>query len=363
MSISGTDAYGKELHLPPLVGRALAAARAHGFPDSCRPEQGRLLHALAGGAERLVGETGAGCGVGLAWLAEGAGEGVRLVGVERDPERARITAEVFADRPEVEVLCGDWRRIEERGPYDLLVLDGGGTAKAEDGSPADPARLLAPAGRIVIGGFTPAADWPPLHEGEVDQARLHWLRHPALETVQIPLAEDLATLLGTRRRLAGTETSWRGFELGQVVRGTVSGIQSFGVFVDLDGTEGFITFPELSRHHIDFPDEVVRVGQEITAEVLAFELVRSQVRLSLAALAPDPLAEFARNAGPGRVVRGPVTKVVPFGVFVRVAEGVEGLVHRDELAGSTLPGVGTELSVEVGDINLARRRVVLKPVS
>lgn len=360
MSISGTDAYAKESNLPPLVERALAAARAHGFAHSCRPEQGRLLHALAGGAGEAIGETGTGCGVGLAWLASGAREGVRLVSIERDPERARVAAEVFADRPDVEVLCGDWRRIEQRGPYDLLVLDGGGTAKVEDDSPADPARLLVPGGRIVIDDFTASTDRLPLHEGRVDRARLHWLRHIALETVQIPLARDLATLVGTRRWIAGAETSWRNFEQGQVVRGVVRDIQSFGVFVDLDGTEGFVTVPELSRRHVEHPDDVVHVGQEVTAEVLAFELFRPQVRLSLAALAPDPLAEFARKAL-GRVVRGTVTKAAPFGVFVRVAEGIEGLVHHDALAGSAVPGIGDELSVEVSDINLPRRRVVLRP--
>lgn len=206
MTISATAAYDKEVHLPPLVVRALAAARAQGFAHSCRPEQGRLLHALAGGAGRLIGETGTGCGVGLAWLASGAREGVRLVSVERDPRRAWAAAEVFADHPEVEVLHGDWRRIGEGGPYDLLVLDGGGSGKGPDDSPADPARLLVPGGRIVIDDFTPAVGWPPLHEGVVDRPRMHWLRHPALETVEIPLAADLAALVGTRRRTAGAGT-------------------------------------------------------------------------------------------------------------------------------------------------------------
>ncbi|MFJ4198648.1 O-methyltransferase [Streptomyces sviceus] len=200
MAMSGTDAYDREPHLPPLVERALAAARAHGFPYSCRPEQGRLLHALAGGARGRVGETGTGCGVGLAWLASGVREGVRLVSVERDPERARVAAEVFADRPDVRILHGDWRRIEEHGPYDLLVLDGGGTGKAPDDTPADPARLLTPGGRIVVDDFTPASQWPPRHDGHVDRPRLLWLAHPALDTVELPLAEDLATLVGTRRR-------------------------------------------------------------------------------------------------------------------------------------------------------------------
>ncbi|GAA1429232.1 class I SAM-dependent methyltransferase [Streptomyces thermospinosisporus] len=200
MSRSGTDAYDSGEQVPPLVSRAAAAARAHGFGKSCRPEQGRLLQALAAGAQGVIGETGTGCGVGLAWLASGARAGVRLVSVELDPDRARVAAEVFADVPEVEILTGDWRRIEERAPYDLLVLDGGGNAKRAGDTPAEPARLLRPGGRIVIDDFTPAGGWPPLLDGEVDLPRLHWLEHPDLHAVELPLAKDLATLVGTRRR-------------------------------------------------------------------------------------------------------------------------------------------------------------------
>ncbi|MCX4453888.1 class I SAM-dependent methyltransferase [Streptomyces sp. NBC_01340] len=209
MSISGTDAHAAAdpATLPPLVRHALAAARRHAFAYACRPEQGRLLHALAGGARERIGETGTGCGVGLAWLASGAREGVRLFTVERDAERARLAAEVFADRPEVEVIHGDWRRIEEHGPYDLLVLDGGGTGKTPGDDAADPAGLLTPGGTVVVDDFTPAAGWPPLHEGAPDRARLHWLEHVALDTVELRLAEDLATLVGTRRRLTSTGSS------------------------------------------------------------------------------------------------------------------------------------------------------------
>jgi predicted O-methyltransferase YrrM len=100
----------------------------------------------------------------------------------------------------VEVLTGDWRRIQEYGPYDLLVLDGGGSGKSPDDTAADPARLLTPGGVLVIDDFTPATDWPPRHDGTVDRTRLHWLEHPALRTIELPLAGDLATLVGTRRR-------------------------------------------------------------------------------------------------------------------------------------------------------------------
>jgi predicted O-methyltransferase YrrM len=201
--VGGTDAYaglgGGEL--PPLVARAVAAARVGGFANSCRPEQGRLLHALAGGAPGRIGETGTGCGVGLAWLASGAGPGVRLVSVERDLERARLAAEVFADDARVTVVCGDWRTIRHNGPFDLLVLDGGGQGKAPGDEPAEPAQLLAPGGTVVIDDFTPAAvdAWPPTHEGLPDRARLHWLEHPELRSVELRLAPDLATVVGVRR--------------------------------------------------------------------------------------------------------------------------------------------------------------------
>ena len=199
MATDGTDAYSGAAGLPSLVRDALAAARAHGFPHSCRPEQGRLLHALAGGAGARIGETGTGLGVGLAWLASGARPGVRLYSVERDPERARLAAGVFADRPGVTVLTGDRRRIAEHGPFDLLVLDGGGQGKAPGDEPADVAELLAPGGTVVVDDFTPDTCWPPLHEGVVDRARLHWLGHPALRSAELRLAADLSAVVGTRR--------------------------------------------------------------------------------------------------------------------------------------------------------------------
>ncbi|MGW1000784.1 O-methyltransferase [Streptomyces sp. NPDC002520] len=196
MASDGTDTYTGTHGLPPLVRNALTAARAHGFPYSCRPEQGRLLHALAGGARARIGETGTGLGVGLAWLVSGARPGVRVCGVERDPEWA--AAEVFAGRSEVTVLCGDWRLIEEHGPFDLLVLDGGGQGKAPGDVAADVERLLVPGGTVVVDDFTPATTWPPLHEGVPDLARLHWLEHPALRAAELRLAPDLSTVVGTR---------------------------------------------------------------------------------------------------------------------------------------------------------------------
>ncbi|MGW4410347.1 O-methyltransferase [Nonomuraea sp. NPDC004702] len=197
MSLEGTATYPDLAQLPPLVRRAVEVARRAGFGTSCRPEQGRLLLALAAGAE-MIGETGTGCGVGLAWLASGARPGTRLVSVERDAGSAALAAEVFFDQPQVSVVHGDWREIHRDAPYDLLVLDGGGQGKHGE-PPADPHRLLRPGGTLVIDDLTPARHWPPRFDGSIDRTRMHWLGHPGMDTAELRLAPDLAALVATRR--------------------------------------------------------------------------------------------------------------------------------------------------------------------
>ncbi len=197
MSPRGTAAYDGLTDLPPLVTEAVRLARHAGFANSCRPEHGRLLFALASGAE-VIGETGTGCGVGLAWLASGARSGARLVSVELDAARAALAADLFRDVPQVSVIYGDWREIGQAAPFDLLVLDGGGQGKGS-GDPADPIGLLRPGGTLVIDDLTPADQWPPRFDGQPDMARMHWLTHPDLTAAELRLAPDLAALIATRR--------------------------------------------------------------------------------------------------------------------------------------------------------------------
>ncbi|MFJ8041649.1 O-methyltransferase [Kitasatospora sp. NPDC096147] len=197
MSVQGTDSYSEGGTLPELVTRAVMLARRTGFTKSCRLEQGRLLHALAAGARGQIGETGTGCGVGLAWMAAARQPGVRLVSVERELRLVELVRELFAEVPDVEIVHGDWTRIHEYGPFDLLVVDGGGNGKQTEA--ADPERLLTPAGTIVIDDFTPLTSWPPTHQGRPDRARSDWLEHPALLATEVRLAPDLSTVIGTRR--------------------------------------------------------------------------------------------------------------------------------------------------------------------
>ena len=152
---------------------------------------------------------------------------------------------------------------------------------------------------------------------------------------------------------------------GQIRSGVVSSIVNFGAFVDLGGVDGLVHVSELSWKHIDHPSEVVEVGQEVTVEVLDVDMDRERVSLSLKATQEDPWQHFARTHAISQVVPGKVTKLVPFGAFVRVEEGIEGLVHISELAErhielpEQIVQVNDDIFVKVIDIDLERRRISL----
>ena len=152
---------------------------------------------------------------------------------------------------------------------------------------------------------------------------------------------------------------------GQVRKGIISSIVNFGAFVDLGGVDGLVHVSELSWKHIDHPNEVVQVGDEVTVEVLDVDLDRERVSLSLKATQEDPWQHFARTHQIGQIVPGRATKLVPFGAFVRVEEGIEGLVHISELAErhveipEQVVQIGDQVMVKIIDIDLERRRISL----
>ncbi|WP_346766416.1 S1 RNA-binding domain-containing protein [Streptomyces sp. CB01881] len=160
---------------------------------------------------------------------------------------------------------------------------------------------------------------------------------------------------------------------GGILSGTVAAIESFGVFVALDDGPGhpvfpgvgFITIPELSWSRFEAPSDVVRVGESVSCEFLQFDTWNGEARLSLRATRPDPFQAFADATAVGRTLRGTVTRLVPFGAFVQVADGIEGLVHLEELSWAPVaaPGdvvrVGDEVPVRVTGLDRVRRIVAL----
>lgn len=152
---------------------------------------------------------------------------------------------------------------------------------------------------------------------------------------------------------------------GEIRSGVVSSVVNFGAFVDLGGMDGLIHVSELSWKHVDHPGSVVSVGDEIEVQVLDIDMSRERISLSLKATQKDPWQEFADSHQVGELVYGRVTKLIQFGSFVQVGEGIEGLVHISEMSAHhvELPEQvvtpGEELWVKIIDLDLERRRISL----
>jgi small subunit ribosomal protein S1 len=132
---------------------------------------------------------------------------------------------------------------------------------------------------------------------------------------------------------------------GEVRSGVVSSVVAFGAFVDLGGMDGLVHVSELSWQHVNHPSEVVNVGDEVTVKVLEVDRDRERISLSIRETLEDPWDVFSREYDVGDVVEGTVTKTVPFGAFVSLMEGVEGLVHVSEIAVHRVESPELELSI------------------
>jgi small subunit ribosomal protein S1 len=119
---------------------------------------------------------------------------------------------------------------------------------------------------------------------------------------------------------------------GQVVEGAISNIVDFGAFVDLDGIDGLIHISELSWSHVNHPSEILSIGDVVPVKVLDIDRERQRISLGLKQTQEDPWQRIVDTYSIGDELEGKVTKVVSFGAFVEIMDGVEGLVHISELA-------------------------------
>lgn len=153
--------------------------------------------------------------------------------------------------------------------------------------------------------------------------------------------------------------------VGDLVTGTISNIVDFGAFVDLNGIDGLIHISELSWSHVNHPSEVLNIGQEVTVKVLDIDRERQRISLGLKQTQKDPWQEVFENRQVNEIVHGRVTKLVSFGAFVEIEEGVEGLIHISELAQhhvedpSEILRPAQEINVKIIEIDPDRRRLSL----
>jgi small subunit ribosomal protein S1 len=146
---------------------------------------------------------------------------------------------------------------------------------------------------------------------------------------------------------------------GQVRRGLVTGLRDFGAFVDLGGADGLIHISELSWRRVKHPSEVLNIGQEVEVEVLKVDREAKRIGLSLKRRQPDPWQRVAERFQPGQSVEGTVTRLAPFGAFVDLGEGIEGLLPSNQIAGRSDVTENAAVRVRVLNVEPERQRVGL----
>jgi len=266
---------------------------------------------------------------------------------------------IFRARSEV-----DWTRAQEM--MESGEIFEGTVAAANKGG------LVIPFGKIR--GFLPSSQVVGIPRRLTEEAKNDRLDEMVNQVLPLKVIE----VDRRRRRLIFSHRAawWKWKEMqrdkllselkeGDVRKGVVSSLRDFGAFVDLGGADGLIHVSEVSWHRVQHPNEVLKVGDEVEAYVLGVDRDRKRIALSLKRLHPEPWAVIEEKFPINGLVEGVVTRVVDFGAFVKLEEGVEGLIHRSELADiephqpSDLVKEGDLLLLRVIRIDTRRRRIGL----
>ena len=154
-------------------------------------------------------------------------------------------------------------------------------------------------------------------------------------------------------------------EVGNIKEGKVSSIVNFGAFVDIGGMDGLVHVSELSWRHVENPNEVVKVGDKVSVKVLEIDTDKGRISLSMKQVTEDPWEDFSSKFKEGDIAEGKVSKVVPFGAFVTIGGGVEGLVHVSEISLNEIKspelelGIGQKVQIKLIEIDSEKRKVSL----
>jgi small subunit ribosomal protein S1 len=248
-----------------------------------------------------------------------------------------------------------WRRIE---------------AAAESGEPVEGTVIEVVKGGLIIDlgvrGFLPAS--------LVDIRRVPNLDEylsTKIETKVIELNRSRNNVVLSRRAVLEEERKEVRQQIldrlqpGLVVEGQISNIVDFGAFVDLDGIDGLIHISELSWSHVNHPSEILGIGDTVQVKVLDIDRDRQRISLGLKQTQEDPWQRIVDTYNIGDELAGTVTKVVTFGAFVEILDGVEGLVHISELAAHHVESPreivhpGDEIRIKILEIDSERRRLSL----
>jgi 4-hydroxy-3-methylbut-2-enyl diphosphate reductase len=166
-------------------------------------------------------------------------------------------------------------------------------------------------------------------------------------------------------RREAADAIWDSLTEGRVLSGTVKRLTDFGAFVDLGGVDGLLHISELSWGRVNHPSEVVKEGEQIEVKILRVDRDRNRISLGRKQLEPDPWSQAVSAFSAGSVVEGTVVRLVPFGAFVQLADGVDGLVHISQIADHRIAKpdevlqAGQQVKVKVLSVSPDTKRISL----
>jgi small subunit ribosomal protein S1 len=189
-------------------------------------------------------------------------------------------------------------------------------------------RGFVPASHLV--GLSPVMD-EEARKSEFAR-RIGW--NLCVKVIEVDSAQERLILSerATSNEEARREALWEDLCEGAVRRGYVTNVCAFGAFVDLGGLEGLVHISEISWGRVNHPGDLLKPGDPVEVYVINVDRGAKRVALSLKRLKPDPWATIGERYRPGQLISGVITNVVSFGAFMRVEDGVEGLIHVSELA-------------------------------
>lgn len=226
-----------------------------------------------------------------------------------------------------------------------------------------------------IKGFIPVSQLAPLHYPRVNGADANLILLKLKKLIGVPLTVKIINVDKESGKLILSERAAfqeeRRKALGQlkdgaVLKGKISGVVKFGIFVAFDGLEGLVHISEIAWGHVNDPSDYGKVGQEVDVKVIGIE--GDKISLSMKRLTEDPWANIAKEFKVGRVVKGEINRIAPFGAFMKLTDDINGLIHLSELVNKdgqpvNDPGdvltVGQTVEAKVIDVNLDEHRIGL----
>ncbi len=193
----------------------------------------------------------------------------------------------------------------------------------------------------------------------------------ALQPIGILIKTERPFFMSNRREFNGQrseqrETTLNSLQVGQVIKGTVKNITNYGAFIDIGGIDGLLHITDMAWKRVGHPSELINVGDKIDVKVLAIDKGKERISLGIKQLQDNPWEKTVKNIIPGSTIRGTISNITDYGMFVTIAKGVDGLVHISEVSSDGrvdnlhhMFNVGQDIDVKVLAIDNDKRRISL----